>query len=83
MFRFVLTVQAQKEIKRISTEHQKAIRLALLDLKENPLVGKRLNRELAGRFSYRVGVYRIIYSLNSKDKIITVLTAGHRARVYK
>ena len=61
MFKLVISPQAQKELKRISKEHQRAIRIALSDLKQDPFVGKSLTRELTGKFSYRVSVYRIIY----------------------
>jgi mRNA-degrading endonuclease RelE of RelBE toxin-antitoxin system len=39
--------------------------------------------ELTGKFSFRVGVYRIIYKVNKKDKVVDILTAGHRATVYE
>jgi len=57
--------------------------LALAEIKEEPFLGKPLARELTGKFSFRVGVYRIIYKVNKKDKVIDILTAGHRATVYE
>lgn len=82
MYKLVIPPQAQKEIRRISPKHQRAIRLAVLELKEDPLLGKPLGRELSNKFSYRVGVYRIVYKINKKDEIITIITAGHRGKVY-
>jgi len=75
--------QAGREIKIISRRHQKALLEVLNEIRENPFAGKPLNRELTGKYSYRVGVYRIIYKINKKDKIIFVLSAGHRNKVYK
>lgn len=75
--------KAQREIKKISRLHQKAILEALAEIKENPLVGKPLAEELIGRFSYRVGPYRIIYRVNKKERIVQIVTAGHRSTVYK
>lgn len=83
MLRIKLTARARKELKQISRVHQLAVGQILEDLKENPSLGKPLKRELAGKFSYRVGIYRIIYKVNKKDNMIYVLTAGHRAMVYK
>jgi mRNA interferase RelE/StbE len=83
MFRVKLTAKAKEELKQISKSHKIAIGLILEDIKEDPTIGKSLTRELTGRYSYRVGVYRIIYKVNRKDEIINVLTAGHRATVYK
>jgi len=82
MYKVRISTKAEKEIKKIAHPHQKAIILALTEIKEDPLLGKPLTRELTGRFTYRVGIYRIIYTVNKKDKLIDILTAGHRAIVY-
>ena len=82
MYKLRISVKAEKEIKKIPHPHQKALILALAEIKEDPLVGKPLTRELTGRFTYRVGVYRIIYIVNKKDKVIDILTTGHRANIY-
>ena len=83
MYKLRISSRAENEIKKISHPHQKAIILSLAEIKEDPFLGKPLTRELTGRFSFRVGMYRIIYKVNNKDKIIDILTAGHRATIYK
>lgn len=83
MYKLHISSKARKEIKKIPHPHQKAIILALAEIKEDPLLGKPLTRELTGRFTFKVGVYRIIYTINRKDKIVTILTAGHRATIYR
>ena len=83
MFKLAIAPQAQRELKKIPKRYQYSIRLLLRELKEDPSIGKKLRRELAGKFSVKVGVYRIIYKVNEKDKIIYVPTAGHRSSVYK
>jgi len=83
MYELRIYKQVQREIKKISKLHQKAILEALEEIQDNPLSGKPLARELTGRFSYRVGPYRIIYRVNQKEKIIQVVSAGHRSVVYK
>lgn len=82
MFTIKLTTRAKRELKNISKRHKESIGLLVEELKEDATIGKPLTRELAGRFSLRVGVYRIIYSVNNKDKIIHILTAGHRSVIY-
>lgn len=82
MFKVRLTAQARKEFKLLSKTNQLVIKQIVEELKENPLIGKPLTRELTGRFSYRVGVYRIIYKLNTNDKVIYILTVGHRSIIY-
>jgi len=83
MYKLRISSRAENEIKKISYPHQKAIILALAEIKEEPFLGKPLTRELTGKFSFRVGVYRIIYKVNKKDKVIDILTAGHRVTVYE
>ncbi|MCL5784569.1 MAG: type II toxin-antitoxin system RelE/ParE family toxin [Patescibacteria group bacterium] len=82
MYKIKLTAKAKKELGKIKKLHQSAIGLALEEIKENPLVGKSLSRELTNRYSYRIGIYRIIYKVNKEDKIIHILAAGHRANIY-
>lgn len=84
MYKLKVTAKAKKQFKEITKAYnQQAISFALQDIKLNPLLGKTLTRELVGRFSYKVGVYRIIYKINKKDKIVYILTVGHRPKVYK
>ena len=82
MFKIKISARARKELKLISRLHQEAIRESILGLKNEYDLGKPLARELKGAFSLRVGVYRIIYRVNEKDKVIKITTAGHRAIVY-
>lgn len=82
MYKIKLTARAKRELKNISKLHEDAISSVFEDLKYDPLLGKPLARELTGKFSLRVGVYRIVYKINKKDEIITVITAGHRAKIY-
>lgn len=83
MFKLLISSKAQKKIKLLKKLHQEAILAALAEIEEDPLIGKPLTRELTRRFSFKVGVYRIIYSVDQEDKIVRVLDAGHRATVYK
>lgn len=82
MYRLYISNQAVKGLKQLKTKYQEAIISALEDIKEDPLIGKPLTRDLSGSFSYRVGVYRIIYKINLIDKIVLVITAGNRASIY-
>ena len=48
-----------------------------------PYLGKPLKGELYGKWSLRVGDYRIIYTIDEQKKILTLLNVGHRKMVYK
>lgn len=82
MYKLLISPKAEKGLKRLKIEHQHAVLEALAEISDDPFVGKPLTRELTGRFSLRVGVYRIIYSVDRKDKTVHVFTAGHRSAVY-
>jgi len=53
-------------------------------LLENPhRVGKRLLPPLDDRHSARRGTYRVIYRIDDKERIVTVVDIGHRLDVYR
>lgn len=83
MYRASISPRAKRHLKEITKEiHRKAVASAIEEIKENPYIGKPLTRELTGKFSYRIGVYRIIYKIKEGDSLIEILTAGHRSSVY-
>ena len=75
MYKVRLTGQAKRELKNISKLHLQALSSIFEELKDDPFLGKSLTRELTGGFSLRMGVYRVIYKVSKKDKIIVVLAA--------
>jgi mRNA interferase RelE/StbE len=62
-----------KYFKRILTKIQ--------SLEDGPQAGKRLVGPLKGKYSFRVGDYRIIYKVDGS--MILILTVNHRREVYK
>ena len=46
-------------------------------------VGKPLRRELTGRYAARRGAFRIIYSIDDAEHLVTVLRIEHRSDVYR
>lgn len=82
MYRIKLTAQAKRELKVIKKMYHGAIDTAFDELANNPYLGKPLSRELAGKFTYKIGAYRIIYRINEKNQTVLIVTAGHRATIY-
>jgi len=52
-------------------------------LKEPYRVGKRLLPPMDDRFSARRGTYRIVYRIDDKNRIVTVVDVDHRRDVYR
>ena len=81
-YALILSPKAENQLKKISRSHQKILIGTFMEMVEDPLLGKPLSRELTGRFSLRVGVYRLVYKIDQIDKKIVVLRIGHRGKVY-
>jgi mRNA interferase RelE/StbE len=66
-----------------------AVAAAAYDLITGPLlgnphrVGKRLLPPLDDRHSARRGTYRVIYRIDDKDHLVTVVDIAHRSDVYR
>ena len=56
---------------------------ALDGLQRDPYQGKPLKGELKGRYSYRVGSYRIIYLVHQQQLRVLVIDIGHRRDIYR
>jgi mRNA interferase RelE/StbE len=46
-------------------------------------VGKRLQPPLDDRFSARRGTYRVIYRIDDKRMVVTVVDVNHRRDIYR
>lgn len=74
--------KAQKEIDRIPLVYQKRILAVLPAIADNPFIGKKLDGELTGLYSYPVWPYRILYRVYKKLLLIVIIHVGHRQGVY-
>ena len=82
MYKVIIAPEAKKELKKISKLYKQAIRIAINDICEDPYIGKPLKREFLKKYSYRIGVNRIIYKIDEKEKKVYVFSAGHRSLIY-
>jgi mRNA interferase RelE/StbE len=62
---------------------QERIATALEYIAKEPLVGKALQAEFKGYYSYRVGDYRLIYKFSKEKQCIGVVRIDHRREVYR
>lgn len=86
MYQVKLTRQAEKAfdaLMKAQPNMGKRVAQAIDHLSENPDSGVPLRAELKGLFKYRVGVYRIIYSIQRKVLLVTVIDIGNRKEVYR
>lgn len=86
MYKIILLPEAEKCYKKLFTHNRevfKRVDAALEMLKTGPFLGKPLKDRLKGKYSLRVGVYRIIYSIEKQELIIYILDIGHRREIYR
>ena len=84
MYRLLIKKSARKELDSLPEEAFLKIDQSLLSLKENPFPypqSKKLKGEDKCRL--RVGDYRVVYSIDEEQKIITVFRIRHRKDVYR
>lgn len=83
MYQINLSNSARKGLKKLDKRFQEKVILSLRLLKTNPFLGEKMTGDFQD--SYRIKFYpiRIIYSVDLKNKIITVRAIGHRQGIYK
>jgi mRNA interferase RelE/StbE len=63
----------------------KRLRAKILDLARDPLAPRNNAKRMKGAdaYRYRMGDWRVIYTLDRKAKVLTVIAAGPRGSVYE
>jgi mRNA-degrading endonuclease RelE of RelBE toxin-antitoxin system len=79
----ILSNTSKKQYYRLPQTEQKKIKKKLPSVTINPMGGKKLAGEFADYRSLRAWPYRIIYSINEKEKRLEVISIEHRLGVYK
>ena len=82
MYQLNINARSQRAIKKLKKRYQQAVRNALWEIKEDPLSGKPLMRELTGRYRFKIRDYRIIYKIDELSKTVYVINVGHRSNIY-
>jgi mRNA-degrading endonuclease RelE of RelBE toxin-antitoxin system len=84
------TLRTTPTVRRALTETlPEAVAVAAYEFITGPLlsqphrVGKRLLPPLDDRFSARRGTYRVIYRIDDKAQVVTVVDIGHRRDLYR
>ena len=70
-------------IRHFPPDLKPSIKAAIRALSANPNGGEPLIRELEGFWKYRVKRFRIVYSIDRRQKVIRIVAVGHRHRIYE
>ena len=79
--RLVFSPLASKQLGALHPPLSERVRLALDQIASDIFAGKPLKGPLKGKFSYRIGDWRIIYL--PQDDSVFIETVDHRGRVYR
>ena len=86
MYKIVLLPAAEKFYKKLFHSNRALcgrIDNVLEILKTDPFIGKALKDNLKGKYSLRIGVYRMIYSVHKQEVTVYILDIGHRKEIYR
>ena len=75
--------EAKGQIRSLSPEIKKGLREILEGLREDPYLGKPLQRELSGFWSLVFKQYRVIYKIIPRDNAVRIYMIGRRETVYE
>ena len=76
--------RAKKQIDKLPEHIKSKISNTLLNvIALDPFMGKPLKADLKGLYSYRVGDYRILYSVYKTKLIVQIVKVMHRKEVYR
>lgn len=78
---FSYSQEAKDTIRRLPPEIKRDVKQTLESLRDNPYLGKCLQRELISFISCAFKRYRIIYKVDEVKKQIGIHVVGHRSKV--
>ena len=83
MYEVILNKHASKVLNRMTPKGRERILRMLEGLKKEPWQGKKLHGELEGLLRLRLGLWRIVYEVDSKQQLTVVHGIGPRGDIYK
>ncbi len=82
-FRLIYSETSRKLIRKLHPQLKPTIKSKIEQIRENPFIGKPLQNELSGYYSFRVKRFRIVYKIKSNENLIQIHYVGHRRDVYE
>ena len=83
MYRIELRQRAQKSLDKLPRSDFKAVIEAIKDLAQTPRPRGMEKVKTTGLWRIRQGDYRIIYAIDDKDSLVTIVRVGHRREIYR
>ena len=82
IYRLEFTVKAGETYAYLPPSVKQRVKEGFRFLGQNPLGGEPLRNELAGRWKFRVGRFRIIYRMEVSRRVVLIIAVGPRQDIY-
>lgn len=78
-----MTRTFERDFRKLDTQLRRRLDSAIRNLEVNPHLGKPLRGELSGKWSLRVGNYRIVYTIVENERTVILYDVKHRKVAYE
>ena len=82
-YRLLYSETSREQIKSLHPQIKLTVKSHIKILKDNPYVGKVLERELSGYYSLKMKRFRVIYEIDHQNHIVQIHYVGHRKDIYE
>lgn len=82
-YRIIYSETSRDQIRSLHPQIKPIVKPNIQKLKENPYLGKVLERELSGYHSLSMRRFRVIYKIDHRNHVIQIHYAGHRKYIYE
>lgn len=83
VYRLLYSETSRDQIRSLHPQIKPIVKSRMQILKENPYVGKVLERELSGYYSLKTRRFRVIYEIDHQNHIVHIHYVGHRKDIYE
>ncbi len=82
-YRLLYSQTSGERIRSLHPQIKPIVKTRIEKLKEDPYLGKALEKDLSGYYSLRTRKFRIIYKIDHQKHIVEIHYVGHRKDVYE
>jgi mRNA-degrading endonuclease RelE of RelBE toxin-antitoxin system len=83
-WKLIVSPEARRRANALPEKVHPAIGELMLAIARNPRrIGKPLRNHYEGTLAARRGVYRVVYEVDDAERMVRIVTVGHRADVYR
>ncbi len=82
-YRLLYSRTCRRQIRSLHPQIKPIVKKQIEKLRDNPYLGKALEKELSGYFSLRSRRFRVIYNIEHQKEIVQIHYVGPRRDVYE